>query len=173
MIWTASSVAFGKGVGKKRQNSAIELKLFHCHWATKKREKQKENFSKSGCIILLLIGSKTCKRRLYLELMRNDKHALKGISNLSKAENKSLYCSTFLTKKENNVKFDDARKFKSVLLTQQINRALTFFSHFQQCLWLQLRKKWSFFYFKDWTWPFGFFFPFFFSLLVISDVLLC
>lgn len=63
----------------------------------------------------------------------------KGISNLSKAENKSRYYSTFLTKKENNVKFDDARKFKSVLLTQQINRALTFFSHFQQ--WPQLRIK--------------------------------
>ena len=81
--------------------------------------------------------------------MRNDKHALKGISNLSKAENKSLYCSTFLTKKENNVKFDDARKFKSVLLTQQINRALTFFPTFSSDFGFNREKNDPFFYFKD------------------------
>ena len=86
------------------------------HKATEKRSKQKENFSKSGCFIWSWCETTQTMR--------------KGISNLSKAENKSLYYSKFLTKKENNMKFDDARKFKSALLTQQINWALTFFPTF-------------------------------------------
>ena len=81
--------------------------------------------------------------------MRNDKQALKGISNLSKAENKSPCYSTFLTKKENNVKFDDAGKFKSVLLIQQINRALTFFPTFSNDFGFNCKKNDPFFYFKD------------------------
>ena len=47
------------------------------------------------------------------------------------------------------MKFDDAGKFKSVLLIQQINRALTFFPTFSNDFGFNCKKNDPFFYFKD------------------------
>ena len=92
VIWTASSVAFGKGVGKKKAKLGYWIKTV----SFPKQQKSVQSKKKTSQKVAASSRSKTRERRLYLELMRNDtNNAQRHFKLVKSRKQKSLLFNIF------------------------------------------------------------------------------